>query len=150
MARRLTPLLAAVLLAGLAASCQRSAAPLALNTKGPEPRHIAQGQVVRLTDYLVPGKTTIFDFYSEFCPPCRAIAPMVQKLHEARIEVAVVEVDVNRAGVTGVIDWESPVVKEFGLDSIPHFKVFDPTGQLIADGDPARNLVVQWIQAASF
>jgi thiol-disulfide isomerase/thioredoxin len=150
MIRRLPLALAVLALAGLAGSCRRAEAPLALNQKGPEPRRIAMGQLVRLEDYLVPGKTTIFDFYSDFCPPCRAIKPLVEKLHESRYDVAVVEVDVNRAGVTGVIDWQSPVVAEFHLESIPHFKVFDPTGQLIADGDPAFQLVEQWIQAASF
>jgi thiol-disulfide isomerase/thioredoxin len=119
----------------------------AIPPKGPEPLTISKGQEVQLQDYAIPGKTTIFDFYSEFCPPCRAIAPLVKKLHEVRADIAVVEVDINRPGVEG-IDWKSPVAKEFQLDSIPHFKIYGPDGKLQAEGDPARAKVVEWLQAS--
>ena len=132
--------LTAALLTGAAAAAD---AP----TKGPEPTTISKGQEVQLQDYAVPGKTTIFDFYSEYCPPCRAIAPLVKKLHEVRADIAVVEVDINRPGVEG-IDWKSPVAKEFQLDSIPHFKIYGPDGKLVSEGDPARSKVVDWLQAS--
>jgi thiol-disulfide isomerase/thioredoxin len=115
--------------------------------KGAEPLTVSHGREVQLADLAVPGKTTVFDFYSEFCPPCRAIAPLVKKLHEARADIAVVEVDINRPGVEG-IDWKSPVAREFQLDSIPHFKIYGPDGQLMSEGDPARAKVIEWLQAA--
>jgi thiol-disulfide isomerase/thioredoxin len=107
--------------------------------------HISQGQEVNLADYLVPGKTTIVDFYSEFCPPCRAIAPRLEKLHTTRDDIAVVKVDINRPGVKG-IDWKSPVARQYALNSIPHFKVFGPDGKLKAEGDAAYELVSGWLQ----
>jgi len=136
--------LIAFLLAGLLA------APLAAtaadtHVKGPEPVHISQGQTVTLADYLVPGKITVFDFYSEFCPPCRAIGPRLVKLHQTRDDIAVVKVDINRPGVRG-IDWQSPVARQFGLESIPHFKVYGPDGKLQAEGDPAYEMVAGWLQ----
>jgi thiol-disulfide isomerase/thioredoxin len=134
-------LLAALLSAHVAAAAD---AP----PKGPEPLTISKGQEVQLQDYVIPGKTMIFDFYSEFCPPCRAIAPLVKKLHEARADIAVVEVDINRPGIEG-IDWKSPVAKEFQLDSIPHFKIYGPDGKLQSEGDPAREQLVKWIEASS-
>jgi thiol-disulfide isomerase/thioredoxin len=115
--------------------------------KGAEPLTVSHGREVQLADFAVPGKTTVFDFYSEFCPPCRAIAPLVKKLHEVRADIAVVEVDINRPGVEG-IDWKSPVAREFQLDSIPHFKIYGPDGQLMSEGDPARAKVIEWLQAA--
>ena len=143
MIRPLTTL-AVVLFAGFTMARADDAA--SLKTRGPEPREVSLGgQEVKLSDYTVPGKTTIFDFYSEFCPPCRAIAPLVKKLHEARSDLAVVEVDINRPGLKA-IDWESPIAKEFQLDSIPHFKVYGPDGKLIAEGDDARTLVMSWVQ----
>jgi thiol-disulfide isomerase/thioredoxin len=114
--------------------------------KGPEPLTVSHGQEVQLADLAVPGKTTVFDFYSEFCPPCRAIAPLVKQLHEKRADIAVVEVDINRPGVEG-IDWKSPVAKEFQLDSIPHFTILGPDGKMLAEGDPARAKVIEWLQA---
>ena len=113
--------------------------------KPAQPERIAHGQEVNLQDYLVPGKTVIFDFTSEFCPPCRAIAPHLHKLHAQRADVVVVEVDINRPGVKG-IDWSSPVARQYGLESIPYFKVFGPDGQLQAEGQEARALVTSWFE----
>ena len=110
------------------------------HAKGAKPLHISEGQEVKLSDYLVPGKTTIFDFYSKYCPPCRAISPRLEKLHAAHEDIAVVKVDINRPGVEG-IDWDSPVARQYGLRSIPHFKVFGPDGKLRAEGDPAYEMV---------
>jgi len=135
-----TSFLLAVLSAGVATAADAPA-------KGPEPLTISKGQPVQLQDYAVPGKTTIFDFYSEYCPPCRAIAPLIKKLHEARADIAVVEVDINRPGVEG-IDWKSPVAKEFQLDSIPHFKIYGPDGKLVSEGQPAYTKIVDWVQAS--
>jgi len=115
------------------------------HVKGGKPARIAMGEEVQLSDYLVPGKITIFDFTSQFCPPCRAIAPSVEKLHTTRQDIAVVSVDINRPGVQG-IDWKSPVAQQYHMRSIPHFKVFGPDGKLIAEGNEARELVTSWFQ----
>jgi thiol-disulfide isomerase/thioredoxin len=115
------------------------------HTKGPAPQHISHGQTVTLADYLVPGKTTVFDFYSEFCGPCRAISPKLEKLHADRADLVVVKVDINRPGIKG-IDWQSPVARQFDLQSIPHFKIFTPEGKLKAEGDEAYNTVLSWVQ----
>lgn len=114
------------------------------HTKGEKPRRIAQGQQINLADYLVPGKTTIFDFTSKYCPPCEAIAPDLEKLHAKRADVAVVAVDINRPGTKG-IDWKSPVALQYRLGSIPHFMVYGPDGKLVAEDKPndpkARTMV---------
>lgn len=127
--RTLAFLLAAALLAasgGLHAEDSHS--------KGQEPRHISQGLEVKLEDYLVPGMITVFDFYSEFCPPCRALGPRLEKLHRTRADLTVIKVDINRPGVRG-IDWKSPVSREFNLHSIPHLSVFGADGAHQADLD---------------
>ena len=117
-----------------------------LHAKGALPLHISHGQTIVLKDYLVTGKTTIFDFYSDYCPPCRALSPLLEQLHKERTDVAVVKVDINRPGVVG-IDWDSPVAHEFGLQLIPNLEVYSPNGALQSQGDDARNLVIGWIQA---
>lgn len=150
--KRLTTLLAlgAASLAALVA-CNRAGvvdasgagvttAPAGSATKPATPARIAHGQKVNLKDYVVPGKTTIFDFTSEYCPPCRAIAPAMHKLHADRADIVVVEVDLNRPGVKG-IDWHSPVAEQYGMQSIPHFKVYGPNGALKAEGDEAYEFV---------
>lgn len=113
--------------------------------KPAKPEHIARGAKVKITDYLVPGKTTIFDFTSEYCPPCRAVAPHLEKLHATRDDIVVVKVDINRPDFKG-IDWSSPVAKQYELGSVPHFKVYDAEGKLVAEGKPASQLVYSWLE----
>lgn len=133
-----------VLLLFLAAA----AAPFALaeaGKKGDTPEKIAHGEQVEIKDYLVPGKITVVDFTSEYCPPCRQISPLLDELHARRDDLAVVKVDINRPDVRG-IDWKSPVARQYGLQSIPHFKVFGADGKLMAEGDAAFEMVAGWIE----
>jgi len=114
--------------------------------KGPKPEHIAYGSAVDISAFLVHGKTTVFDFTSHYCPPCRAIAPHLEKLHETREDIVVVKVDINRPNVKG-IDWNSPVARQYKLESVPHFKVYGPDGKLISEGKPASTLVYGWLDS---
>jgi thiol-disulfide isomerase/thioredoxin len=113
--------------------------------KAAKPAHISFGAEVDLKEHIVPGKTTVVDFTSKYCPPCVAIAPRLDKLHQSRDDVAVVKVDINRPDVEG-IDWGSPVAKQYALGSIPHFKVFGPDGKLMAEGKEARAMVEKMLQ----
>lgn len=98
------------------------------------------GQPVELSDHLVAGKTTIFDMYSEYCGPCRAIRPKLIALAQKRSDIAIQAVDINRQGVHG-IDWDSPLAHQYNIRSVPHFKIFDPDGHMIAEGTAARDMV---------
>ena len=115
------------------------------HTKGATPARIAMGETIDLADYLVPGKTTVFDFFSDYCPDCRALAPQMNKLHATRDDLAVVEVDINRPGVKR-IDWKSPVARQYDLHSIPYFKIFGPDGKLQIEGDWENKAVMARLQ----
>jgi len=104
------------------------------------PDGISHGEEIDLKDYLVGGQTTVFDFFSQYCPPCRQIAPLLEHLDRNRSDVTVVKVDINRPDVTG-IDWQSPVARQFELYSVPHFKVYAPDGTLQAEGPAGYALV---------
>ena len=84
------------------------------STKGDKPLSISQGQKVDLADFLVTGKTTVFDFTSEYCPPCRVYADPLLKLHQRRQDLAEVKVDINRPEYHH-IDWDSPVSQQYAL-----------------------------------
>ncbi len=107
---------------------------------------IGHGQEVDIHNYLAKGKTTIFDFFSEFCPPCRRISPLLKKLDEKRTDIVVVKVDINRKDVQGHIDWQSPVARQYKLQSIPHFMIFSPDGKLEAEGEAAYTKVMNLLQ----
>ncbi|PTY08156.1 hypothetical protein DB347_00795 [Opitutaceae bacterium EW11] len=118
----------------------------AVHEKGAEPLKISHGDEVALEDYLVPGKITVFDFSSEYCPPCRRVAPLLDRLHQDRADVAVVKIDINRPGIKK-IDWDSPVAKQYQLHSIPHFKIYNESGSLTAEGDAAYETVMRWVNS---
>ena len=109
------------------------------------PETIGFGEPVELASHAVPGEITVFDFTSQYCPPCRQLAPWLDRLHKEREGVKVVKVDINRPDVRG-IDWRSPTARQFGLKSIPHFKVYDAEGKLMAEGQPAQVMVYGWLQ----
>jgi thiol-disulfide isomerase/thioredoxin len=110
-------------------------------------QRIAFGEKVDLKDYLAPGQTTVFDFTSKFCPPCLAIAPILHDLDAKRDDLVIVEVDINREGFKG-IDWQSPVTAQYGIESVPHFKIYGPDGKLTSEGDEAYETLMGWVNEA--
>ena len=136
--------LALLLAASAFLAAPQSARADANHEKGATPLEISFGKKVNLADYLVPGKTTVFDFYSEHCPVCKSLEPGIRKLHASRDDISVVFVDINRPGAKG-IDWDSPVSKQYDLPSTPQFKVYGPDGKLQAEGKPAYVMVTGWI-----
>ncbi len=121
------------------------AASVETQNKGPAPAKISHGAEVNLTDYVVPGKTTIFDFTSKYCPPCEAISPRLDQLHSKREDIVVVKIDINRANVKR-IDWQSPVAKQYQIRSIPQFKIYGPDGKLMSEGKEASAQVNSWLE----
>jgi len=104
--------------------------------KPAEPAVITHGEPVDIEQFLVKGKTVIFDFYSDYCPPCRRVGPRLAALAAKRTDLVVVKVDINRPGVQG-IDWNSTVARQYGLRSIPHFMIYSPEGKRVAEGKEA-------------
>jgi thiol-disulfide isomerase/thioredoxin len=104
------------------------------------------GQPLDLKQQVRPGRTTIVDFYSKYCPPCMHISPLLEELGEKRPDLQIVKVDINRPGVTG-IDWQSPLARQYDLKSIPHFKIYDSKGNVVDEGDPAYKKIMGWLRA---
>ena len=96
----------------------------------------APGAELTITGYLKAGKTNIVDFYSDYCPPCRKISPLLQELGRKRPDLAILQVDINRKGIKA-IDWSSPLARQYELNSIPHFKIYDGEGNLLKEGPEA-------------
>jgi thiol-disulfide isomerase/thioredoxin len=97
--------------------------------------------------HLQRGKTTIVDFYSEHCPPCRQISPLLKKLEKMRSDLAVVKVDIDRKGA-GSIDWLSPLARQYDLQSVPYFRIYDQEGNLTKQGQEAYVAVLLMLAAS--
>jgi len=89
---------------------------------------ITHGEKVELADHLAKGKYTVVDFYAPWCPPCRALSPVLERLaaHETS-RLALRKVD--------IVDWTMPVAEQYGIEALPHLMLFDPEGKRIAEGD---------------
>jgi len=66
-------------------------------------------------DVLGNNKPVIVDFWAEWCGPCKAIAPYLEKLSESTPEVSVKKMD---------IDQNTEWAPKFGIRSIPTMILF--------------------------
>lgn len=104
------------------------------------------GQEIDIKEFIRTGQTTIFDFYSDYCPPCRRISPLLKQLDSQRQDIVVHKVDINRPGVRG-IDWASPVTRQYNLRSVPHFKIYDSSGALKSEGQEAYSEIIRLLKS---
>jgi thiol-disulfide isomerase/thioredoxin len=105
------------------------------------------GQTMDLKRLAVPGKTTLLDIYSPFCPPCLRLAPVMEQLAAKRRDLAIKKVNLNRPAVKG-IDWQSPLAQQYHIRQVPYFMIFSPKGKLVAQGRDAVDQVRRWLQEA--
>ncbi len=106
---------------------------------------VIPGKKVDVADLAIPGKTTIFDFFSEYCAPCRKISPILEELDRRRNDIVVIKLNINRQGVKG-IDWNSPLAKQYRITSIPYFIIYDGNGNRTHEGMRASYRVQQLLQ----
>ncbi len=106
------------------------------------------GQTMDIRSLPVKGKTTVVDCFSPYCPPCMRLAPLLEKLAQARSDLVIKKVNIQRPEVSGHIDWQSPLARQLELRSIPHFMIFDQKGKLASQGQDATKQVIGWLQEA--
>ncbi len=106
------------------------------------------GQTLDLKSLPVQGKTTVVDFYCQYCPPCLRLAPLLEELARKRPDLAIKKANIQRPEVSGHIDWQSPLARQLNLRAIPHFMIFDPKGQLAVQGREAMTQVLGWLKEA--
>jgi thiol-disulfide isomerase/thioredoxin len=94
---------------------------------------ISKGDTVDLRAAAVKGKYTVYDFYADWCPPCRQLDVGLRRLAAEHRDVAIRKID--------IIDWTTPVVKQHGVEGLPHMVVYDPEGRRLAEGDDVYPLL---------
>lgn len=95
------------------------------------------GEQFKLADLTQAGKYTVVEFYSLFSPECLEIEPKLELLAKARMDMAIRRLNIDRPDKRE-IDWQSPLAKQYQLQKLPTFMLFDPDEKLIAKGDQAR------------
>jgi endonuclease YncB( thermonuclease family)/thiol-disulfide isomerase/thioredoxin len=86
--------------------------------------------------YLTQGRVSIVYFYADWCPACRQMGPVMDGINARVPDMQVLFMDIG--------EWNTPITQKYGVTSIPHLKIYDKTGNLIAEGKAARS----WLQQA--
>ncbi|MSP63200.1 MAG: thioredoxin family protein [Myxococcales bacterium] len=102
-----------------------SFAPLPEVPAGADVKRVSlQGEdVASLGEHAVPGKVTLFDFYADWCAPCRKVDEHVYGLLGRRSDLAVRKLN--------VVSWETPLAKRHLSDvkSLPYIVVHGRDGK---------------------
>lgn len=85
------------------------------------------GKRINFKEHLSDQKFTIFDFYADWCGPCKVFSPKVENLLLQHKDVALRKVD--------VVEWKSDLAKQltkdYELPSLPLTLVFNRKGELV-------------------
>ncbi len=79
-------------------------------------------EIGELAPAAVRGKVTVFDFYADWCAPCREVDVHMAKVMAARTDVAVRKLN--------VVDWESAAARRYLSEAkgLPYLVVFGRDG----------------------
>ncbi|MCB1044541.1 MAG: thioredoxin family protein [Acidobacteria bacterium] len=86
------------------------------------------GERVDIRQHMEQDMTVVFDFYADWCGPCRQLTPKLEALaRKYPDKIAVKKIDIVR--------WNTPVAQQFGISSIPYLEVYDASGKKIRNGN---------------
>lgn len=88
---------------------------------------IAKGSVVDLDAHADQGRITIFDFYADWCPPCK-------ELDKSLVDMKMVYGDRISVYKLDLVNWGSDLAKHHGIRDLPYLIVYDADRKLIKQG----------------
>lgn len=93
------------------------------------------------------GRAVLLDFWASWCGPCKAEAPIIQRLHERYRDSGLTVIGVNTSDEEGmavptarrlklgfpiVYDVGNRIAKQFGVSGLPTLIVISKTGKIVA------------------
>ncbi|MBL4624972.1 MAG: cation transporter [Flavobacteriales bacterium] len=88
---------------------------------------IKGGNKIKFKNHLTTGKITIFDFYADWCGPCRVFSPKLEHFIKDNPNVTLRKVD--------IVDWKSDLskqlTKDYKMPALPFVLIFDENGKLL-------------------
>ncbi len=78
------------------------------------------GENVSLSSNAVKGGITIFDFYADWCGPCKSLSSKLEPYVKSTSGVYLKKINIK--------DWDSAVAKYYQVESIPSVWIYDQNG----------------------
>jgi len=121
-----------------------------------------------LGEVKAQGTVTLVDFWASWCKPCREENPNLRKLYEKfhgkGLNIIAISLDRSEEAwknairldslpwyhVSGLKFWDEPIVKQFGIQSVPESFLLDSEGRIIGRGlrgDQLHQAVQQALRA---
>ncbi|HEV2096095.1 MAG TPA: thioredoxin family protein [Chthoniobacterales bacterium] len=91
--------------------------------RGQQVEVITHGAQVDITKHLALGNVTVVDFYADWCGPCKQLSPGLEQMAKADPEIVLRKID--------IVDWNTAVVKQYNIHSIPQVNVYNRGGHLV-------------------
>lgn len=98
---------------------------------------ISHGEVVDLTQHLSEKGYTVFDFYADWCPPCK-------KLNASLVDLKKIYGDRMTVRKMDIVDWKSEMAAHFQIRDLPYLIVYDREKTLVAEG-PSKDVLPRLI-----
>jgi thiol-disulfide isomerase/thioredoxin len=91
--------------------------------RGQQVEVITHGAQVDITKHLALGNVTVVDFYADWCGPCKQLSPSLEQMAKTDPDIVLRKID--------IVDWNTAVVKQYNIHSIPHVNVYNRGGKLV-------------------
>lgn len=86
--------------------------------------------------YLALGRVSVVAFYADWCPSCQSWLPVLDAVNTDFPDMQVLFMDIG--------EWDTPVTEKYGVESVPHFKIYNQSGSLMVEGPGAK----EWLRQA--
>jgi len=108
--------------------------------RGRQVEVISHGTEVDIAKHVALGNVTVVDFYADWCGPCKQLSPSLEQMARTDPEVALRKID--------IVNWKTPVVRQFNIHSVPQVNVYNRGGRLVgtvvgADAAEVKRYVAQ-------
>lgn len=101
---------------------------------------LSKGTVVDLQPHVSSDAVTVFDFYAEWCAPCK-------KLNKSLIDLKKVYGDKIHVYKLDIMNWDSELAKHHNIKDLPYLIVYNK-GELMKKG-PSNEVLPEMIRTLS-
>jgi len=101
---------------------------------------VKDGEDVNLKEHAVKGSVTVFDFYADWCGPCKNLTPKLEEFVKKNKNVYLRKINIKT--------WGSAVSKKYSIKSIPSIWIYDKNKKCIAKSINGMHKIKKTVQKA--